>query len=100
MKALKVVFSKTLVWRSFKVTQGQKLPIKGHKRQISIFIKSSKIRDGKVALTVSFAIELASRSIKVTQGQKLQIKGHKGQFLIIESRFRHSKFSATGLVNL
>ena len=37
-KALKVNFSKTLVSRSFKVTQGQKLPIKGHKRQISIFI--------------------------------------------------------------
>ena len=62
------------------------MSIKGHKGQISIFIKSSKIRDEKAALTVSFTIKLASRSIKVTQGQKLPIKGQKGQFLIIESR--------------
>ena len=46
-EALKLSFLKTLVSRSFKVIQGQKLPIKVHKGQISIYIKSSQIIDEK-----------------------------------------------------
>ena len=68
--------------RSFEVTQGQKMPIKGHKGRIPIFIKSSQIIDEKEALNVSFSKTLVSRSFKVTQGRKLSIKGHKGQVLI------------------
>ena len=70
-KALDIRLSMKLVLRSFGVTQGQKMPIKGHKGRISIFIKSSRIIDEKKALKVGSSKTLVWRSFKVTQGQKL-----------------------------
>ena len=54
-KALDIRLSITVVLRLFGVTQDQKMPVKGHKGRISIFIKSSRIIDEKKALKVSFS---------------------------------------------
>ena len=95
-KALDIYSLTNVVFRSFKVTQGQKLPIKGHKGHISIFIKSSQVVHEKGALEMSLLMTLVSRSIKVTQAQNLPIRVCKSLFSIIESRVEHSKFSPLG----